>query len=255
MTKLWTAACAVLVLMAASARADEITIRADSWCPFTCEPGSKTPGYLIEIATRVFEQAGHHVDYQFLPWPRAVSAVESGEFNAIAGGGIADTPGFVLSQPLGDVTTTLAVRKGERFDYKGPESLAGHRLGAVTGVISWGGGIDEYIAEYKDDPNRVDLTGGEDPYAANLRKLLVGRVDVVVDVAAVLKWLARGMHATDKIEFIPVLREPDVFIAFSPANPKSAEYAAILDRGVARLRATGELQKILDRYGLEDWQQ
>ena len=255
MKSVWAAACAALVLLASPAAADVITIRADSWCPFTCEPDSETPGYLIEIAQRVFEQAGHHVDYQFMPWPRAVSAVEAGEFTAIAGGGVADTPGFVLTKPMGDVTTTLAVRKGERFNYTGPDSLAGHRLGAVTGVISWGGGIDEYIVEHQNDPNRIDLTGGEDPYAANLRKLIVGRVDAVVDVAAVLSWLARNMGVRDQIEFIPVLREPDVFIAFSPANKKSVQYAAILDKGVEQLRATGELQDILDRYGLEDWEE
>lgn len=254
MKALWLAAAAAVVFVGAPVRADVITIRADSWCPFTCEPGSETPGYLIEIATRVFEAAGHKVDYQFLPWPRAVSEVRAGQYTAIAGGGVADTPGFVLTKPMGDVTTTLAVRKGERFEYTGPDSLAAYRLGAVTGVISWGGGIDEYIAANKDNPDRVDLTGGEDPYAVNLRKLLVGRVDVVVDVAAVLKWLARGMNASDQIEFIPVLREPDVFIAFSPAIEKSPEYAALLDRGVENLRASGELGEIMARYGLEDWE-
>ena len=254
MKALWLAAVTAVVFVGAPACADTITIRADSWCPFTCEPGTDTPGYLIEIATRVFEAAGHKVDYQFLPWPRAVSEVRAGQFTAIAGGGVADTPDFVLSKSMGDVTTTLAVRKGETFEYSGPDSLSGYRLGAVTGVISWGGGLDEYIAKNKDNPDRVDLTGGEDPYAVNLRKLLVGRVDVVVDVAAVLKWLARRMNASDEIEFIPVLREPDVYIAFSPANKKSAEYAAILDRGVERLRASGELDEIMAHYGLEDWE-
>ncbi len=254
MKALWVAAAAAAVFAGAPARADTITIRADLWCPFTCEPGSQAPGYLIDIATRVFEAAGHKVDYQFLPWPRAVSEVRAGQYTAIAGGGIADTPGFVLTKPMGDVTTTLAVRKGEKFAYSGPESLAGRRLGAVTGVISWGGGIDEYIAANKDDPDRVDLTGGEDPYGVNLRKLLAGRVDVIVDVAAVLKYLARGMDASDRIELISVLREPDVYIAFSPAVAKSPEYAALLDRGVEDLRASGALDEIMARYGLEDWE-
>ena len=65
---------------------------------------------------------------------------------------------------------------------------------------------------------------------------------------------SRRMNASDEIEFIPVLREPDVYIAFSPANKKSAEYAAILDRGVERLRASGELDEIMAHYGLEDWE-
>lgn len=43
------------------------------------------------------------------------------------------------------------------------------------------------------------------------------------------------------------------FIAFSPVNPKSREYAAILDRGMAEMRASGRLRQILQRYGVKDW--
>lgn len=248
------AAVAAAVLLSAPALADTITIRADAWCPYTCEPKSDKPGYLIEIAKRVFEAAGHKVDYRLLPWPRAVSEVRKGAYTAIAGGGAADTPGFALTQPMGEAITELAFRKGEKVDYKGPDSLKGLRLGAPAGVVSWGAGIDEYVAAHKDDPKSVDMSGGEDAYEVNLKKLLAKRVDVIVDDGNVLGWLTRRLGVAAKIETITVLTENDVYIAFSPANGKSAEYAALLDQGVEKLRATGELAKILARYGLSDWQ-
>ena len=35
---------------AGTARADEVVLLADAWCPYNCEPGSDTPGFMIEIA-------------------------------------------------------------------------------------------------------------------------------------------------------------------------------------------------------------
>ena len=49
------------------------------------------------------------------------------------------------------------------------------------------------------------------------------------------------------------LGDSEVFIAFSPAKKESAEYAKILTDGLKKLRETGELKKILAKYGLEDW--
>lgn len=247
------AAVAAAGLLSAPALADTITIRADEWCPYTCEPKADKPGYLIEIAKRVFEPAGHKVDYRLLPWPRAVSEVRNGAYNAIAGGG-ADTPGFTLSKPMGEAVAEFAFRKGEKIDYKGPDSLKTLRLGAPAGVVSWGAGLDEYIAAHMDDPRRVDLAGGEDAYEVNLKKLLAKHVDVIVDYGNVLGWLTRRLGVAGKIETLAVLTEDDVYIAFAPGNAKSADYAALLGQGVANLRASGELAKILARYGLSDWQ-
>jgi polar amino acid transport system substrate-binding protein len=50
------------------ARADTITLHADEWCPYNCAPGSGMPGYAVEVAREVFEQAGHRLDYGLLSW-------------------------------------------------------------------------------------------------------------------------------------------------------------------------------------------
>ena len=48
-----------------------------------------------------------------------------------------------------------------------------------------------------------------------------------------------------------------LYIAFAPAQvcPQCTEYAQTLSRGMSQLRQSGELGKILARYGLRDWQQ
>ena len=48
---------------------------------------------------------------------------------------------------------------------------------------------------------------------------------------------------------------PDsIFVAFSPANAKSKDYAQILGQGMDELRRSGKLKAILSKYGMEDWQ-
>jgi hypothetical protein len=45
-----------------------------------------------------------------------------------------------------------------------------------------------------------------------------------------------------------------LFIGFSPKLSKAADYAALLDKTVTGLRASGELTALLARYGLTDWE-
>lgn len=61
---------------------DEITLRADEWCPYNCAPDADKKGFMVDIATAVFEEAGHKVDYKLMPWARAVADTKEGKFTA-----------------------------------------------------------------------------------------------------------------------------------------------------------------------------
>jgi polar amino acid transport system substrate-binding protein len=63
-------------------------MRADTWCPFNCEPGAKDPGIFIEIAEYAFSKKGHKIDYKTLSWGRAVAEVAAGHINAAVAAGI-----------------------------------------------------------------------------------------------------------------------------------------------------------------------
>jgi polar amino acid transport system substrate-binding protein len=45
-----------------------------------------------------------------------------------------------------------------------------------------------------------------------------------------------------------------MYIACSPAKATSAGYIKLIDEGTAKLRASGEFNKILSSYGISDWQ-
>jgi len=236
------------------AGADVISLRADEWCPYNCAPDSDKPGYMVEIAKRVFEPARHQVDYQVLNWARAIEATRSGKFTGIIGAAHSDAEDFVFpAVELGIMTSAFAVRASEDWSYAGIQSLGGRTLGVIRDY-AYNPGLDQYIAAHKDDDARIQFVYGDNALESNLRKLLKGRLDTVVDGQYVLAYTLTRLGLEKEIRMAGTAAEVDpLYIAFSPANPKAAEYAALLSKGVTELRANGELQKVLAKYGLHDW--
>jgi polar amino acid transport system substrate-binding protein len=243
----------LLLGVAAAARADTVALRADEWCPYNCAPDHDKPGYAVELAREAFAAAGHTVDYQVLGWSRSIEDARAGRYAGIIGAIPDDAPDFIFpSEPIGASMEGYAVRKGTAFRYRDAESFAGKVLGSIAGY-AFGGAVGEYIEAHKDDRSRVQLVSGDDALAQNLRKLVAGRVDVVVDDANVLANAIAELDLGEQVVVADAGKPGPIYIAFSPALPKGKENAAILDRGIAALRRSGRLDLILARYGLKDW--
>lgn len=234
--------------------ADVLTLRADEWCPYNCVPGSDRPGYMIEIAQEVFGRAGHQIDYQALNWMRSIAETRTGQYTAIVGAVPEEAPDFIYpSEPQGVSSGGFAIRKGTTFRYNGLSAFEGLTLGAIRGYDYYDD-IKLYIEKHSSDRSRVQLTAGDDALEQNLWKLAAGRVDIVVDDQNVLKLAIQNLGLGDQLEIADDGITPEqAYIAFSPANDKASEYAALLAEGIVDLRASGRLAEILGRYGLADW--
>jgi len=229
-----------------------ITIRADSWPPFNGEAGSSRPGYMVEVATAVFEKAGYRVDYQTMPWSRAIERTRAGEFDAVVGAFRTDVPDFIFPRvAMGMAETIVLVRKGTTWRYDGIDSLAKVKVGVVKDY-SYGKTMDDYVRAHAADPGRIEIIYGEDVAVRNLRKLAMGRIDAMVDVRTVLDYaIAREGLAGRFIEAGTISRD-DVHVAFSPRRPTSRTYAELLSKGIEELRESGQMQRILAAYGVRD---
>ena len=62
---------------------EKIILAADMWCPYNCEPDSKNPGFLIEMAKIIFEEHDIEIEYRLMPWSKALDAVKNGSIHAI----------------------------------------------------------------------------------------------------------------------------------------------------------------------------
>lgn len=233
--------------------ADVISLRADNWCPHNCDPKAANPGYMVEIARKVFEGAGHQVDYQILNWARAIEETRAGHFTGIIGTSRGDAPDFVFPGiHQGRSVNAFAALATDGWTYAGIDSLKGRVLGVVRDY-SYGEEIDAYIKVHLKDPARIQVTSGDNALELNLRKMQKGRINTVVEGEAVLKYNLQllGLDKDMKMAGADSLADP-IFVAFSPANPNSAGYAALLSKGMEELKASGELSNILAKYGLSE---
>jgi polar amino acid transport system substrate-binding protein len=240
-------------LAAPSARADVITLRADEFCPYNCAEGADKPGYGIEVAKEIFAKAGHTVEYKNLAWARALEDGRKGAIVAVIGADKKEAADYVFpNESIAVIDNTFVVKKGSAWKYAGAASLEKVKLGAIQGY-SYSGEVGDYINANVKNAARIDMVGGDNALEMNLKKLAAGRLDATVDAKPVLAYKLLKMNLADKVEFAGSVDPSDIYIAFSPANPKSKEYAAILDKGLAEMRASGRLKQILSSYGVTDW--
>lgn len=240
-------------IMVSSAGADTIKMVSDTWCPYACSPQSDRPGYMVEIAREIFAKHGHSVDYNLMNWARALAEVKSGKNDAILGASRAEIEGFVIPQlPAGALVNFFWVLKDNPWVYQNAKSLKSKSFGVINDY-SYGAAIDEAIKNK--NPAMKRMTGDE-PLLRMIQMTENKRLDGFVENPLVLYYTLNKLKksaAKFKIASKNLADDPDLFIAFSPANPKSKDYARILEEGLVELRESGRLKKILDKYGISDW--
>ncbi|MFZ5844218.1 MAG: substrate-binding periplasmic protein [Pseudomonadota bacterium] len=239
-------------MLAGTVSAAEVTLRADIWFPMNGEPGAAEPGFMIEIAQEALKAGGHTVNYQTLPWERAVAETRAGKFDCVVGAYKEDTPDFVFpDEPLGMDVQAFWVKKGQAWRYSGElASLKGQTV-AVIGGYAYG---DEFEAFAKANPAGIQSVSGDNALEQNLKKVQAGRVVTTLESVYVAEAKIKEMGLTGQIENAGLFGEPtEMYIACSPAKPSSKEYTKLLTDGVRALRSSGKLAAIMAKYGLKDW--
>lgn len=238
---------------ASTASAATITLVSDEWCPYNCTPGSDKPGFMIEVATKVFADAGHTVEYSIVPWSRAVEETRKGKYDGAVGATQGDTEGFVFpDNDLGLSANVFIAKKGSAWKFADMGSLSTISLGVIRDY-SYGDELDAYVEQNAKDATKVQVASGEDGLGTNIKKLEAGRIGALVEDRNVVEYELASLGKQAAYVEVGNLGEDPLYIAFSPAKPTSAEYAKLLSDGIAKLRASGELAKILEKYGLKDW--
>ena len=243
---------AILLTLPLLAAADDLVIVGDAWPPYnTSEPSGPKPGYAVEVMKEIFEKKGHTVKYEVVPWTGAVEGVAAGKFTAAicaADGEVKD--GVLPKEPISISHSVFYTKKGNPWKYTGLGSLEGKQIGLIKDYSYDKGDFDKWAATAKN----VQWSSGVGPLEINLKKMLDGRLDVVMDDPNVVTFTAKQDGLADKIQEAGTLpTTTKLYISFSPKNPKSAEYAKTFSEGLIELRKSGKLKTILASYGLKDW--
>ena len=232
---------------------NKITLRANEWCPFNCEPYSEKPGFLIEIAKYVFEKEGKQIDYQTMNWDRTIKGVREGKFAGAVGAAKKDRRGLVYPKTKQGLSQAcFFVKKDSEWKFTGMNSLNSIQVGVIDGYAYWEE-INHYIADNLKS-GKIQVAYGDAPLKRNTQKLLKDRVGAVLAFRNVMKLLLKDSGQGELIKEAGCGPEQDIYIAFSPELTEAKEYAKLLSDGMAELRSTGRLKTILESYGLEDWE-
>jgi polar amino acid transport system substrate-binding protein len=244
-----------LSLFAMLARAEDSSVRlcADQWMPYNGDPAATKPGYVVELARAIFEPKGIKVDYDVMSYEEALSAVKEGRRSGAIGANKDEAKGLNLpDEPIGAVASCLITLADSKWTYDNVASFRSAKLGVIKGYTYWPA-LDTYI-ERNAGSGCLFVAAGEDPLEELMVKLQKREIDVVAESEPILLWYLRS-HNLDRAIFRVVFKgtvDP-IFVAFSP-NEDGKRFAAILDEGIRELRKSGELAKLLQRYGLRDWQ-
>lgn len=233
--------------------ADEISIRADEWFPMNGMPKSDNQGYMIDLATEIFAQYGHTVNYDVTPWQRAVAEVEQGLHDCVVGAYVEDAPNFTFpTESWGIVNTGVYVRADDPFVFKGKESLNDRKVGIISGYAYSSEEINQSIS---DSPDIYKAITGHDPLQSNIKKLQHERIDTIVENPAVMAAKLKELDITDEIRMAGRVGElSPIYIACTPDSKRAKDIVKMVDEGTKQLRASGKLAKIMTKYGLTDWQ-
>lgn len=242
----------IIIGLAVNAAEKVISIRTDVWCPFACEPKAKNPGFMIEIVQDILKKEGYTVDYQLMPWARAIRDTKLGKYDAIIGAGRSDAPGFIFpDEPQGLTKYSTFGLKETNWKYLDEKSLEGIKLGAISSY------------SYDDETNRliekkhgsIELVSGDEPLGQLIKMVEQKRIMAFVESPQVLSFYLKEKNIKIKLNDLGPLKEnsQELYIAFSPEKKELSGLAKKISLGTVELRKTGKLKKILSKYGLTDW--
>lgn len=243
----------VSLALSSGSRAETIHLGADTWCPFNCDADARPKGYVVEIAEYALGKAGHKVDYKTMSWSRAVKEVVAGNLHGAVAAGDVDVKenSLIVGKETVGISMNCAYAKaGSKAKYKDSDDLRAYKKVALVQDYFYG---DKIAALQKSDPEKFEVITGEDPIWRNVVKLKSGRVDLVLEDEAVMAYILQTHNEKGVVKIGCEPHKINLFLAFSPKDPKSKDYAAAVDAGVVELRKTGKLKSILEKYGLKDW--
>ncbi|GGY57705.1 amino acid ABC transporter substrate-binding protein [Bacterioplanes sanyensis] len=236
-----------------TASAETLTIRADDWFPMNGDPASDKPGYMIELAQAVFEPHGINVDYQLMPWERALYEVRRGKIDCVVGAYKEDAPDLAFpEQSWGLDSVHFFIARDDSWRFNGElAQLLERRTGMISGY-GYGEVFDAFAEQHKDQA--FFFVSGDGALDKNIKKLLAGRIDTLVESEFVLGAKAKEMGVSGQLISAGQLTEATpMYIACTPDSDKTARYMQLVNDAMPQLKSSGKLQAILDNYGLNAW--
>lgn len=230
---------------------DTLVLLADYWYPINAEPLSEKEGLGVDLMRGIFKEKKIKIDYRIAPWKRSIFEVERGAADCIIGANPQEAPHLLYpSEPIIMEANALYHLVGSGLAYQSLDSLLKWRVGLASGY-SYGDAFDGFVKAHP-TPRMLQYVAGDDPLEVNLKKLLAGHIDVVVESEVVMQATLNKKKLKKKIELLTLISEKSgLYIGCSPKKETTKKYLQWWDEGIRTWRADGRLAKVLSRYGIQ----
>ena len=239
-----------VLLLAAGASAETLHVRADAWFPVNGDPASVRPGFAIELLHRIFAPLDIDLDYQLVGWSRALEMANSGETDCVIGSYKSEAPNLVFPDtPLAFDSSVFYVLRDQPWRYSGVKSLHDVSVAVIAGY-NYGRDVDAWVDS---GPANAVIAHGRNPLRNNLRMLLAGRVDTLLESPLVMRALLEEQGLEGRvIEAGRIDEQQPFYFACTPQGERGKRFVRLYNEGVRRLRQGGEEQEIYQRYRVSE---
>lgn len=233
----------------------KIVLNDNDWPPFFFAGKTDAPpGLAKEILAICIPATGYEFEFRAHPIKRMRHAMEAGEIDINIYSHEKDRESFVIygEEPLFFSEYRPVVRRSSTIQIHAIKDFDPLKLGHLNG-LSYSPEFKAYVAKRRESGN-LDVADTEE---SNLKKLLAGRIDVFVNSAPTVRWLAKVSGASQQIKVLDfAVKRADYFAAFSKASPRLSTreknaFLLDLDACFRKVKDDGAYQKILAKYGLD----
>ncbi|MGD8723654.1 MAG: transporter substrate-binding domain-containing protein [Desulfobacterales bacterium] len=216
----------------------------EPWPPYM-GPKLMYNGFLPEVLLKAFDKVGYTVTVEFRPWAKAVEQVKTGESDILCGAYYtAEREKFLAySQPIAEAQDVLFMKKGRNITYQQLADLKPYKIGVVKGAAH---GKEFDAADFL--KKEEETSSGQ-----NIRKLLVGKIDLMAGPRDVIKFIIKRdfPQFVDKIEVVnPPLSTNKIYFGFSK---KVARHRALLEafsKGLRIIKNDGTFYYLAQKHGI-----
>jgi len=245
----------LLSILIIEAHSKTLVMASDEWCPYVCKDKER-PGFLVEIMTKVALRNNIDLIFSFIPLARALEMTKVGKLDMV----LAITPQHLFEYKLqqsklsfGGLYNDFYILSDNKWRYSDSnELITALKKNKILGVINgyeYGDKLTQLIASNK---AYIHTSSGDSPLSKLLKMLQAGRVDIILDSRFTIQYelskhsQSNILYAGTEGSFTPL------YLGFSPKLHENI--IKLFDNGLVKLRNNGELAKILEKYGLDDWE-
>ncbi len=245
--------CYGLLMISMPAQSETIKVASIDWCPQLCN-GADNPGYINDIVTAIFSISPYNLQTRVYPWSRAIKYVSRGSNQALLSPAKAEAPDLLYPKhEVGIQRMCFFTTKSSHWEFTNAESLKGMKIGIANDSSIEE--LNQFIVKHK---QQFQYLPYNDNYlATSFRKLDAKRIDSFLFTFNSTVYYLNNNDLDYKYRSAGCVSLAKVYMAFT-ADPAQREKVQLImnffDERMARLKSNGQLQIIMDKYGLEDWQ-